>query len=270
MKKILSIVLALMLLVSACMLTSCEEMTAYELIHSAIAKMETLDSFEADVVMKMDTRIKMQGATTTVEVPMTMNVKASGLKGETPLTSGSVAVTTMGVETKGNVYSDSKDVYVATEVMGQSVKLKMSADSAEAGDYDLTGTTDSFLVDIPEDALQNVAIVESENGTKTVEVALDPAVFAANYPELIEQVNNNNGVGEVANVSFSDVKVKVVVSSDGYIAGYYLTFNMAMDVTTAGITTATTTAVTASVEYKNPGTPVTVDVPTDLDSYVGF
>ena len=43
-----------------------------------------------------------------------------------------------------------------------------------------------------------------------------------------------------------------------------------MDVTTAGITTATTTAVTASVEYKNPGTPVTVDVPTDLDSYVGF
>ena len=196
MKKILSIVLALMLLVSACVLTSCEEMTAYELIHSAIAKMETLDSFEADVVMKMDTSIKMQGATTTVEVPMTMNVKASGLKGETPLTSGSVAVTTMGVETKGNVYSDSKDVYVATEVMGQSVKLKMSADSAEAGDYDLTGTTDSFLVDIPEDALKNVAIVESENGTKTVEVALDPADADQVVPALVGEKSHNHIKGD--------------------------------------------------------------------------
>ncbi|MBQ9129378.1 MAG: hypothetical protein IJX59_01295, partial [Clostridia bacterium] len=61
MKKLLSILLAVMLLVSACVLTSCEELSAYELVHSALAKMETLDSFEADVVMSMKMTMDLQG-----------------------------------------------------------------------------------------------------------------------------------------------------------------------------------------------------------------
>ncbi|MBQ8216002.1 MAG: hypothetical protein IJZ33_07045 [Clostridia bacterium] len=269
MKKLLSILLAVMLLVSACVLTSCEELSAYELVHSALAKMETLDSFEADVVMSMKMTMDLQGVSQTVDVPMNVKVKASGLKSEAPLTSGTMSMSVMGTETKADIYSDSKDVYVATNVMGQSVKVKMGVDSEAADEYDLTDTTSSFMVDIPEDVLESVAVVENSDGTKSVEVLLDPSVFAENYEDLIDQVNQS-AAGEVSDLSFEDVKVKVVVTSDGYISGYYLTFTMVMNVTTAGVTAATTTQVSASVEYKNPGTPVTVDVPADLDSYQGF
>ncbi|MBP3320808.1 MAG: hypothetical protein J6M12_00490 [Clostridia bacterium] len=270
MKKFLSIALALMLLVSACVLTSCDEMTAYELVHSALAKMETLDSFEADVKMSMKMSMDMEGLSQTMDIPLNMAIKASGLKSETPLTSGTMSMTMMGMETKADIYSDSKDVYVATTVMNQTIKAKMAVDSAEAEEYDLTDTTSSFMVEIPEESLKDVAIVESEDGTKSIEVALDPAVFAENYSELIEQVNDSSAGGEVDNITLSNIKVKVVVSADGYIAGYYLEFTMDMDVTTAGVSVATSTVVSASVEYKNPGTPVTVDVPTDLDSYKGI
>ncbi len=55
MKKFTAVALVLVMLVSLFALTSCEgkKLTAYALISDAVAKTNTLDSFEADMEIKM-------------------------------------------------------------------------------------------------------------------------------------------------------------------------------------------------------------------------
>ena len=93
MKKLTAVALALVMLVSVFALTSCEKVTAYSLVADAVAKTNALDSFEADMDIKMN--VDVMGIS--MEMPIDCNIKAAGMQGENPVTASTMSMSLMGV-----------------------------------------------------------------------------------------------------------------------------------------------------------------------------
>lgn len=125
--------------------------------------METLDSFEADMDIKMG--IETMGVS--MDVPMQYNVKAAGLKGDNPVTFSTVSMTMMGVTMKTEAYTEGEWCYITA--FGQGMKMKAGENTEE---YDGYADIESVIKEIPEDILSDVEITENSDGTKTVSVAV--------------------------------------------------------------------------------------------------
>ena len=137
MKRIIALALTLAMAFSLVFaFSSCgkqeeKEKTAYEVYTEALKKNNELDSYALALDMKMS--VSADGVST--DVPMTYDIKASGIKSGSPVYSAEMKMSMAGMTLTIPMYSDGKYVYM--EMFGQ--KIKSSADDS---DVDMKSFTD--------------------------------------------------------------------------------------------------------------------------------
>ena len=263
MKKIVSLVLIAALALSLVFaLASCGELTAYQLVSDAVAKTTALDAMDAELKMNMKTTT----AGITMDVPVTMSMKATGLKGENPLVSANIVMQMFGQDVAVEVYREDDDFYIVME--GEGMEMKAGEDTEE---YDVSSNFMDVIKALPEDVLKDVEIVKNADGTKTVAVAISDAVFAEIYKELVDSTKESAGGADAdVVVSVSGAKVEITVDKNGYISSYKTTFTMEMALSVMGQEIKTTTEADIAVTYKNPGAAVTVTPPEGYQNFPEF
>ncbi|MBQ9747857.1 MAG: hypothetical protein IJV98_03650 [Clostridia bacterium] len=270
-KKILSLVLAVLMLVSVTVLTSCEKETAYSLVSGALEKMETLDSFDATIDMKMKTEMELMGEKVQQDIPMSMAIKASGIQADALKMTFDVDMEVEGEEVSTKVYQEGEWVYM--EMFGMGIKMKQGDLTAE---YDGMAQIKDMTKPIPEEVLADVEIVKNDDGTKTVTAAIPDDQMQATFPEFADQMVGTMAEGvEIDNLSLTNGEVSITVDKNGYIAVYEISFSMSLDMdfgaemgALLGTQIVTLKAdVEAVVVYNNAGEPVTV---TPMAGYEDF
>ena len=216
MKKFLSVILALALVMSV-MLVSCKKETAESLVNGAMEKTNAHDAVEAE--MKMELVMSVMGME--MEMPIDMKIQAKDTKSEKPTTYTSMTMSFMGEDVSSEAYVEGDWVYSLTEGEGS----KMSREEAEE---DVGVSADDILTEFPSEVFEGVEIVKNEDGTKTVEFTLTKEQLADLYKELVDSVTETAG-GEDTEVDLSDAKIKITVKS-GEIYEYIMSFDMVMNV----------------------------------------
>ena len=254
-KKIASLALAAMIVLSLISLTSCEKLTAYGLISKGIEKSESLDSMEADMTLQ----IKMELQGTSVNVPIVYHVKAAGLKTENPVMSAGMQISMLGQEMKTDIYSEGEYFYLT---VNNEQSMKFKADESTQKEYDVVDKMKDTLQLPSEEVFKDVKIQENEGGSKTVSTELSDEIISENYQDLIDSMSSlASAGGEIGNVAFSGAKLSATVNKDGYISAYELSFDMKMDAKVMEETTEVKASAVLKLEYNNPGADVTVTPP---------
>lgn len=266
MKRIIAIALTLVMAFSLVFaFSSCgkkeeeKKQTAYEVYTAALDKNNELDSYELAIDLKMS--VAADGVST--DVPMSYDIKVAGVKSGSPVYSAEMKMTMAGITFTIPVYFDGK--YFYTEMFGEKMK-----ESAENSDLDLEGLTILASKFQSEEAFSGVTVTENEDGTKSMEVALNSGDFNEAYGDLMDALLGSlgeelNGVG--VSMSTDNAKSTITVNKDGYIEKVAFNGDIKATMTVEGENSEMTISFSANSEYKNIGETVTVTAPADLDSY---
>lgn len=266
MKRIIAIALTLVMAFSLVFaFSSCgkkeeeKKQTAYEVYTAALDKNNELDSYELAIDLKMS--VAADGVST--DVPMSYDIKVAGVKSGSPVYSAEMKITMAGITFTVPVYFDGK--YLYTEMFGEKMK-----ESAENSDLDLEGLTTLASKFQSEETFSGVTVTENEDGTKSMEVALNSGDFNEAYGDLMDALLGSlgeelNGVG--VSMSTDNAKSTITVNKDGYIEKVAFNGDINVTMTVEGENSEMTISFSANSEYKNIGETVTVTAPADLDSY---
>lgn len=265
MKRIIALALTLAMAFSLVFtFSSCgkqeeKEKTAYEVYTEALKKNNELDSYALALDMKMS--VSADGVST--DVPMTYDIKASGIKSGSPVYSAEMKMSMAGMTLTIPMYSDGKYVYM--EMFGQ--KIKSSADDS---DVDMKSFTDLVAKIQSEESFAGVTVTENEDGSKSMEIALKSADFNEAYGDLLDALLGSlgeelNGVG--VSMTANDAKLTVTINKSGYIEKVGLKSDVKVTMTIEGENSEMNVSLDISGEYKNIGETVVVTPPADLDSY---
>ena len=192
MRKILSAVLAVCMLLSVMLLTSCGE-TPESLINGAVLNMAQLESMEANV----DMEVKMNMMGVDVSVPIDMHLAMADVKSGKPVAAIDAEMSMMGETVAMNMYMDGSEWAYLT-VAGVSYKANLA----------------------------DAEIVKNEDGSKSVALLITADKFSEVYgADVMEGLTATAG----DSVTMKDVTVVITVK-DGYIVEYDMAFDMDMTV----------------------------------------
>ncbi len=242
MKKILALVTVLALAVS---LSSCalfEKVTAYSLYAKAMKTIEKAGGYEADCTMAM----AMDFLGEEIEIAYDMNVKQNG-------DDMKMFMELEGVTTETTFIDD----VVYMSVSGQKIKYTVS--SEELGEKLADSLGSAELPDLAEDFFENIDVIESEDGTKTVTLALDNDTAKEIMGIVGDQSEELGGTVGLENIFFTMTFTKENVLDK-------MTLDCDMTITTMGISMSVHMAV--DYVFVNFGTAPEVSIPEDADSYV--
>lgn len=257
-RSVLAVVLVLSMLFTLAACGDDKNPGAYELINSAIKKTEALDSADMKIVMNMS--IDMDGFS--MDVPVEYDVKAVDMQSESPKMNMVMKMGMLGMSVNVDCYVEDGYYYMYT--MGQKMKVK-----AEAGDeYDALGQADELMVDLDAEYLKDVAIVSGADGKKTVKLEMDNDAFQEVFDELIGSTGDGAATGgNVTSIRIPEAHLEITVDKNGYIDTYKVAFEMEMTIESQGASYDAAVELDASIQYNNPGTPVTVIAPDGYKDY---
>ena len=251
MKKIVSMVLLVcMLLCCALPLSSCSKSPA-AVVTAAMIRTGKLDSYEAFMIVDMTTFV----LGVEVSIPMEIRIKAQDVHGKTPKMSADMSITYDGHTTTNVVYVEGDWLYTYRDHEG--VKAKMEEDEAHDSDY-LTSIKE-MLQELPDSLFEDAELVENKNGSQTVKLELSDDELEDMFGNMLDSISDGAGADDV---STSDATVAITVK-DRYIQSYRIAFDMYMDV--EGYKTVT--EVVVDLQFVNPGRDVEVEFPPDCEDF---
>ena len=254
--RLVSLIVGILMLCSMSMV-SCAEPTTFEIVNDAIVKTQALDSMHAVSEMTMDMKMDLFGMSVPMEIPMKMDIKASGLQGDNPVMNMGMSLEMMDEEIAFDSYLEGEYLYISA--MGENMKVK----SEEMGSmYDARAQIDGTVQQIPEELLTDIVAVEKSDGSKAVNLTIPQDQLQTLYGDLLESVQGTAAEDSpVSNLVISDAEVEVVINKDGYVSVYALTFGMDMTVGEGEEAIDCEIDVEMKITYQNPGEPVTVTPP---------
>lgn len=257
-------VLALALILISALLSSCgETLNAYKLLVRAVEKTQALDSYEVD--MTSNTSLKM--SILSVDVPITANIRVADATSDTPRMDMDISTTILGEATEMSLYSENNVYYM--DVLGQKVKTTNASDVSSMG---MGIDTKTMLVMIPEALLANTQIEKEANGNRSITVVMDGETFSKHYSSIAESAANESlGAGtKVDEIKLTEATVIYYINNDNYVAGVRISFGMSLNMSLDGISDALPCEgeIEMSLNYVNPGQPVEVTAPEDLNLYL--
>ena len=265
----ISVLIVLSLLLGACGSVDISKQSAYELIKNAVEKTSKLDSYEMDMKIKAVTEVFGEK----IETPMDFSMKVEGASGNALKAVGKVAMNILGVQIDADYYQEGNTVYI--NISGN--KLRLSADSADAKPFTFSDTEKSIIKALPEDVVKEVTNIQHDDGSRTVSVMIDGDTFMEFFNELVSEYSNQETYAELmedlkALIGISNANVTITVLPNGYIGEYDIQFdmNVSLSSVTAGMDFTTKVSLDASIEFKDPGTKVTVTAPADLSEYQDY
>ncbi len=210
MKKILSLIIALSLLMSL-MLVSCKKETAETLVNGAMAKIDGHEAVEIDA--KIEMAMSMMGMEFEMPIELKVQTAEHGAKSYSLTT-----VSDFGQTESAETYAEGDWVYALTNGVG----TKMSREKAEEKLRDLSFI--NFLTGIAPEAYEGVEITKNEDGTKSVELTVNKDQLGGFYAGLVEGLTESAG-GDSSDVTVSDANIKISVKG-GEISGYTMSFDV--------------------------------------------
>ncbi len=273
MKRLSVAILAIIMICSMFVLISCDQTgagsddsgagsnnsgteTAYTLVNAAMQKTTGLDSYGAT----MEMNIKTSAPGMTVEIPMTMEITASGLKGNDPLILTNTTMSMMGMEITSTVFEKGEWIYTST--LGENMKIKASDYLEQSGQSSTSDSVAGLMQMLPENILKEVKIKKTDAGLKYIEVALDEASIKEIFKDALSSSAASEGAS-LADLDISNANVSITVGKDGYVDTYSLTYKM--DMTVEDISTSSEVEMT--MKFNDPGKSVTVTPPEGYESY---
>ena len=272
MKKVLSLLLALMMIFTAVMLAACAgdekkpDETADKTETAAdTSKEETTDAAQqtetktpADTKEALKEAIEKTLALTSYEAAVTVKVNditsVYAIKADATRSQCSRTVSTDGVSATVDVYAEDGLVFVKK---GDS-KTKGGSGSAEFKEYNIADVTKSIVTVIPADIAGEG---QTKDGLTTVTVSLTEEQFKTTFETFAASMAAQATAMGQGEPTYSNAKAVVVYNDAGYVTEYTLSFDIAIG--------ANSGAASAKVVYTNPGTDVTVPELADKDAYVG-
>ncbi|MBQ9760890.1 MAG: hypothetical protein IJW16_06035 [Clostridia bacterium] len=209
MRKIISALLALCMLLGAMSLSSCAEKSSKELIDDAIEKTEGLASGEQKGTITL--AFTMDGKR--VEVPISIHVKGEDLDTSSPKIYERMTVRSADLKYyNATMYADKDWVYLRQN----GVERKMTW--GEAGQFGMHPEKDSISVmkKLPSAALVKAKSIKNEDGSRTVKAELDGDEMQSTYYDLLDAVKDLSGFDKC---TCGDGEVEVTVKN-GYITEY--------------------------------------------------
>ncbi len=259
MKKITAILLVMCLMCGALMLTSCTESTA-EMISNAVKNTNELDSFEAE--MEIDITMTAQGME--VSVPMSYDMKAKDLQTDKPIIGADVKTSMMGMKIDMEIYTDGEWAYISTGGAAE-MSYKQKMDSPDFN-YDMAGSAQSMVKEIPAELLENVEVKKNDDGSKTVELSISDEDFKELFEDVInDAAADSAGEADIDDIAIKNAKVSVTVA-DGYVKSYELSFDMDMEVEGTKMTAETE----MSIEFKSYNKELTITPPEGYEKFEDY
>ncbi len=254
MKKITSLFLSVALVLCALLCSGCsKELTFNEIIENTSA----LDAVEAII----KTEVSMGAENFSVTVPVTVDMKAKGLTGESPVVWAKTTTSMFGESMITETYTEGEYIYFKSDDFG-SYKMKV----ADIGDeYDTTGDFSAMLQNLPEDLLENTEITKNEDGTRTITLSIPDEKFSELFGDLAKDISESLAEaqeGEDADLALANAVVTVTVA-DKYVKKYEIEFTMEIDF--MGIQMSAETS--CSVEIVKTGDDVTVTPPEGYEDF---
>lgn len=250
MKRIISVVLAVCMLLSVTLLASCSQ-TPAALVNGAMAKMTDLTSMEA----KIDSEIKMNMMGIDVAVPIDMYMVIEDTKSENPVGSVKVEMSFMGETVAMDMYMDGQGWAYMT-ANGASYKVNTAAAEAE---LPLSAdSVTSMIKEIPEEYFEGVEIEKNDDGSKSVTLSLTPEQFAALFGNTLDGLTASMGGA----VSIKNATLEVAVKG-GYVVELDVEFDMDMNV--QGMAVAATMEM--DIDYINPGKAAKATPPAGYENF---
>lgn len=254
----LFLVLVMLFTLVACGKDDVNETTAFALIDAATKKTQALDSAEMDMTMNMS--MDMMGVS--MDIPITYNIKGVGLQSSSPNLEMVMSMTMFGMAVEMDIYVENGYYYMS--YMGETMKYK----AEDAADYDAMAQVNAMYGDLTADLLKDTAITKNADGSKTVKLTLDSETFKKVFKDLVDRTGNSAAEGAtIKSITISNANVEITVNKDGYIDTYKVDFDMSMTMDVLGESYSTSVGVDATVQYKNPGTNVTVTPPDGYQNY---
>jgi hypothetical protein len=263
MKKITLIALSALIIMSLFMLPSCEKETPYSLVNNAVEKTGSLDSFDAT----MDIGIDMNMLGISMEIPLIMDMQASGLKSDTPKWAMNINLNMFGSEIDMDVYNEGDWYYISAFGEG----LKITSDNMPLTSFDAVNNIASTVKPLSEDMIPEGTKITENNSGKTVKFAVSEEKVVEYYGDLLSLINSSaTENSEFSDISIKNPEIEITVDKNGYISIYRLKYDMIMemDAQELGLGNLEITAsADCTVTYHNPGEAVTVTLP---DGYENF
>ena len=158
MKKIISVVLAVCMLLSVMVLASCAE-TPASLINGAMIKMANLTSMES----KMDAEIKMSMLGIDMTMPIDMYMVLEDAKSENPVSSLNLEMSFMGESVAMDMYMDGQGwAYVTMDGENYKVSLEDATGALPIG----TDSVTNMITQFPEELFEGAVIEKNDDGRR--------------------------------------------------------------------------------------------------------
>lgn len=273
-KRILSLTLLVITLISVFAFTSCKEKTTYEIVSEAITKTLALESLDLDFDEYAKTITQLAGQSVAVTVESNHEMQIVDFNSKNSKFDISSVTTVSGQGVRSETYYDGNDYYVESN----GTKTKIEGDSEDASLLNSVNNVKTLIMQIPEELLAEIELTENEeNGTKALELEIEDAKFKEifeDYIDLQKDVLDKQYDGKYGDIVLKNVtngKISIVVNEDGYLDSYTVSSKMifTMDYSVGKLEYDIRISVDSesSFNFNNPGEKVTIEAPEDIDDY---
>lgn len=251
MKKILALLLIVCALTILCACNSGEQV--YQTYNTGIEKFNQLDSFD----MSVDVNMNMQLKGTKLDIPITMSMQSSNLSSDPEYLVNS-SITILGAQTTSQVYYKNGYVYLAAAK--NKYKQAMSLDDMKKN-Y-ATASIDIFNKDL----LKQARLTKTKDGS-TITVLLNGNTLKDKLNSMFFNMDTLfENFGGVEKFSFGNLSATLNYNNDGYLTSEVINYDM----NCTDSSTPLNAKVKCTFNINNPGQPVAITPPADLNTYISI
>ena len=222
MKRIISAILALVLITSTMMLVSCgETMDEETLLNDAIVATKSADAYEANYAVTVN--MHFEGDEDDVYADE-IHVVTKDAQTDTPEIILQRTMYILGMAFTTYTYTDSEEWgYIVTSI-GTSYKAKHSEVAASVSTEEIT----RLLFKYPPMITDNAAVIQNSDGSTTVKFDIEKNLFHELYKRLLNTQLERMEVESSNYIRITNAKGEITIA-DGMIRDYDLFFDMASD-----------------------------------------
>jgi hypothetical protein len=244
-------------------ISGCKEkpikLQAYEIYKTAMRQNKETASMDVDMEMKSAFEISGQQS----EMKMSGNMKVQTEGSKVSAMSGNMELEQLGQKQPAKYFYKNGIMYI--ESNGMKVKRSMNYDKAmsAAGIGDLQKSAD-----FQENAFEN-AKIEQDGDLTTISTSLPKDVMNAFVKDKLDQVSGM--AGESGTLTYDSAIMVFTVNKKGDLVSMSVSLNARIEAPKEdGSAEKQEMKIDMIIKYtiNNPGKPVTITTPTDLDSYV--
>ena len=237
MKKLLSVLLILCLMLSALALVACNDeqpetpdapvvKTTAEKFNEAIRATYAQDSYAATY----DMSISMEMMGMTVDVPTTMELKVKNAASDNPVASIDMTMEMFGMGIDVPMYMENGWLY--TYAMGETYKMRVTEE------VDYTQSVNDMLQELPENYLNDAQLTVNPDGSETIVLVMPGSEFADIFANTIADAAAS-AADTFDGLDISNTGVEITIKG-GVISVYSMRFDMKMEVEGVETTVSTT------------------------------